>query len=226
MYLPYIAWKTLNFSPTVQTFCYVCQPKIWRTVFIPPNQKMCDAILVTLLKVRPHHSQSSRENATWCSVTPPLASYQEDPSPNPPGEEQRHRLTFLRGIAMWIGSKCKKNGFVKNGHLRCWCDGQSEPNSTFQETRGSFLESPDNWRARKAGLVYMHDRGFNSFASNMIKLSVNEIKWSSLLARTHALILFISIWIYLILPGLSRNAWSTWPTRIQSPRALWSAGSF
>ena len=106
---------------------------------------------------------------------------------------------------MWIGSKCKKNGFVKNGHLRCWCDGQSEPNSTFQETRGSFLESPDNWRARKAGLVYMHDRGFNSFASNMIKLSVNEIKWSSLLARTHALILFISIWIYLILPGLSRN---------------------
>ena len=166
---------------------------------------MCDAILVTLLKVRPHHSQSSRENATWCSVTPPLASYQEDPSPNPPGEEQRHRLTFLRGIAMWIGSKCKKNGFVKNGHLRCWCDGQSEPNSTFQETRGSFLESPDNWRARKAVLVYMHDRGFNSFASNMIKLSVNEIKWSSLLARTHALILFISIWIYLILPGLSRN---------------------
>ena len=106
---------------------------------------------------------------------------------------------------MWIGSKCKKNGFVKNGHLRCWCDGQSEPNSTFQETRGSFLESPDNWRARKAGLVYMHDRGFNSFTSNMIKLSVNEIKWSSLLARTHALILFISIWIYLILPGISRN---------------------
>ena len=106
---------------------------------------------------------------------------------------------------MWVGSKCKKNGFVKNGHLRCWCDGQSEPNSTFQETRGSFLESPDNWRARKAGLVYMHDKGLNSFASNMIKLSVNEIKWSSLLARTHALILFISIWIYLILPGLSRN---------------------
>ena len=35
--------------------------------------------------------------------------------------------------------------------------------------------------------VYIKDRGFNSFASIMIKLSVNETKWSSLLARTHAL---------------------------------------
>ena len=34
----------------------------------------------------------------------------------------------------------------------------------------------------------------NSFASNMIKLSVNETEWSSLLARTRALILYISIW--------------------------------
>ena len=46
-------------------------------------------------------------------------------------------------------------------------------------------------------------------ASNMIKPSVNETKWSSLLARTRALILFISIWIFNIgpekLPRLSRN---------------------
>ena len=43
----------------------------------------------------------------------------------------------------------------------------------------------------------------------MIKLSVNETKWSSLLARTRALILYISIWIFdfgpVKLPGLSRN---------------------
>ena len=39
----------------------------------------------------------------------------------------------------------------------------------------------------------MPDRGFNSFASYMIKLSVNETKWSSLLARTLAPILYISI---------------------------------
>ena len=43
----------------------------------------------------------------------------------------------------------------------------------------------------------------------MIKLSVNETKWSILLARTRALILYISIWIFDFgpekLPGLSRN---------------------
>ena len=43
----------------------------------------------------------------------------------------------------------------------------------------------------------------------MIKLSVNETKWSSLLARTRALILYISIWIFdfgpVKLPGLLRN---------------------
>ena len=41
------------------------------------NQKMCDPILVTLLKMRPHYSQSSRENATPSSGTCPLASYKE-----------------------------------------------------------------------------------------------------------------------------------------------------
>ena len=58
-------------------------------------------------------------------------------------------------------------------------------------------------------MVYMQDRGFNSFASNMIKLWVNETKWSSLLARILALILYISMSIFDVgpekLPGLSRN---------------------
>ena len=43
----------------------------------------------------------------------------------------------------------------------------------------------------------------------MVKLSVNETQWSSLLARTRALILYISIGIFDFgpekLPGLSRN---------------------
>ena len=34
---------------------------------------------------------------------------------------------------------------------------------------------------------------FSSFAASMIKLSVNETKWRSLLARTRALLLYISI---------------------------------
>ena len=71
-----------------------------------------------------------------------------------------------------------------------------------------FLDSPDNQRACKAVVVYKQDRGFNSLASKMIKLSVSETKCSSLLARTRALILYISIWIFDFgpekLPGLSR----------------------
>ena len=55
----------------------------------------------------------------------------------------------------------------------------------------------------------MEDRGLNGFASNMIKLSVSETKWSSLVARTGAFILYISIWIFDFEPeklqGLSRN---------------------
>ena len=43
----------------------------------PKNPKMCDPILVTLLKMRSHYCQcqSSRENATPSSGTSPLASY-------------------------------------------------------------------------------------------------------------------------------------------------------
>ena len=43
----------------------------------PKNQKMCDPILVTLLRMRPHDSQSSHENATPSSGTSPLASDKE-----------------------------------------------------------------------------------------------------------------------------------------------------
>ena len=38
---------------------------------------MCDPILVTLLKMQPHYSQSSRENVTPSSNTSPIASYKE-----------------------------------------------------------------------------------------------------------------------------------------------------
>ena len=41
----------------------------------PKNPKIWDPILVTLLKMRPHYSQSSRENVTPSSGTSPVASY-------------------------------------------------------------------------------------------------------------------------------------------------------
>ena len=50
----------------------------------PKNPKMCDPILVTLLKMRPHYSQSSRKNATPSSGTSPLTSYKAVPPPPPP----------------------------------------------------------------------------------------------------------------------------------------------
>ena len=55
----------------------------------PKNQKMCVPFLVTLLKIRPHYSQSSRENATPPCSTSPLASYKEV---TPPPPESRSSL--------------------------------------------------------------------------------------------------------------------------------------
>ena len=40
-------------------------------------------MLVTLLKMRPHYSQSSCENATSSGGTSQLASYREVPHPSP-----------------------------------------------------------------------------------------------------------------------------------------------
>ena len=56
-----------------------------------------------------------------------------------------------------------------------------------------FSKVPMINRPHKAVVVYMQDRSFNSFASNLIKPSVNETKWSILPARTRSLILFISV---------------------------------
>ena len=42
---------------------------------------MCDPTLITLLTMRPHFRQSSRENATPSSGTSPLASCKEVPPP-------------------------------------------------------------------------------------------------------------------------------------------------
>ena len=66
-------------------------------------------------------------------------------------------------------------------------------------------------------LLIMCKMKFSSWASNMIKLSVNKTKCSSLLARALAFILYISIRMFDFgpekLPGLSRNGPLT-PSRI------------
>ena len=69
----------------------------------PKNQKMCDPILETLLKMQPHYSHSSRENATPSSGTSPLASYREvTPLPPPPAP---HHSREPRGGGIRLGSQ-------------------------------------------------------------------------------------------------------------------------
>ena len=60
----------------------------------PKNQKLRDLILVTLVKMWPHDSPSSSENATPSSGTSPIASYKEVPPPPPPPG----RIRIARGI--------------------------------------------------------------------------------------------------------------------------------
>ena len=56
---------------------------------------MCDPILVTLLKMPLHYTQSSRENATPSSGTSPLTSYKEV-TPPPPGLSGDLKLDDMR----------------------------------------------------------------------------------------------------------------------------------
>ena len=55
---------------------------------------MCVPILLTLLKMQPHYSQSSRENETPSSSTSPLANYKEVPPPRG-GDEDLSTVVYL-----------------------------------------------------------------------------------------------------------------------------------
>ena len=67
------------------TLLFICSTNILvrlltvntKNCLTPKNPKMCYPILATLLKMRPHYSQPSRENATPSSGMSPLASYKE-----------------------------------------------------------------------------------------------------------------------------------------------------
>ena len=68
----------------------------------PQNPKMCDPILVTLFKMRPHNSQSSCENATPSSSTSPLASYKEV---TPPSGLYKHHHDISNDILPYLCSE-------------------------------------------------------------------------------------------------------------------------
>ena len=91
-----IEWRTLYFSCTYSTNILVRLLTIkCEDLSYAKNQKMCNPILVTLLKQRSHYIQSSHKNATPSSGTSPLASYKEvppTPPPPPPLTTPLHRL--------------------------------------------------------------------------------------------------------------------------------------
>ena len=86
---------------------------------------MYDPSLITLLKMRPHHSQSSRENTMPLGGTSP---YKEDP---PGGRNSAIVWPFEKVLLCESGLNAK-------GKKTWFC--QEKPRAT----RGSFLESPDN----------------------------------------------------------------------------------
>ena len=87
IYVPtlYRMKKTLLFTYSTNILVRLLTVNM-KNCLTPKNPKMCDPILVTLLKMRPHYSQSSCENATSSGGTFQLASYKEVPpsSPSPP----------------------------------------------------------------------------------------------------------------------------------------------
>ena len=86
------------------------------------------------------------------------------------------------------------------------------PSKNIQKRPGaSFSKVPIFNGPREAVVVYMQDRSFNSFASNMIKLSVNETKWSILLARTSALFLLFRFGYLISCPKSYRDFGETDP---------------
>ena len=54
------------------------------------------------------------------------------------------------------------------------------------QPRGPIRESPDNYQAQKAIVVYIQVKCFNSFANTLIELSDNKKDWYGLLAGTRA----------------------------------------
>ena len=99
--------RLLNFKTTARTEPFL--PANLRTMFrsfqnflIPEIPKMCDPILVTVLKMQPHYSQSSSENATPSSGTSPIAFYKELPPPPREGTSVIRSECMLDGLSHYL----------------------------------------------------------------------------------------------------------------------------
>ena len=91
------------------------------------NLKMCDSILVTLLKTRPHYSQSSHENATPSSGTSLSASCKGVP---PPG-----RI---------VAEMCRITTHQDTQHQGAGCAQVEVPGHTPSSTKSSTGQAPSS----------------------------------------------------------------------------------
>ena len=99
---------------------------------------MCDPILVTLLKMQPHYSQSSRENATPSSGTSPVASYKEVPPPGAPLDT----ITLINNYSMsprWIWSDKITNERVARVGYNHFISNEGEWNNCFSKFSNRVL---------------------------------------------------------------------------------------
>ena len=91
----------LIFSPRIFPFLMPTYPK---------NPKICNPILVTLLKMRLHYTHSSRENATPSSDTSLLGSCKGVPPPPPPGLST-NLVKFQDAHGKWIVADAGKAAY-------------------------------------------------------------------------------------------------------------------
>ena len=125
----------------------------------PKNPKMCDPILVTLLKMQPHYSQSSRENATPSSGTSPLASYKEVPPREFKTRHVRESKTVLDSGFQTVDSRLEVQGpgfFVNDsGFLQLYSGFQSQ-NSGLHKQKFSDSGFPHMGRKWKIQAILIH----------------------------------------------------------------------
>ena len=105
---------------------------------------MCDPILVTLLKMRPHYSQSSCENATPSSGTSPLASYKDVPIPRSTPRAKCLSLSSAFSSAWDLSAQClRRRGLTKVNTLKVQFWNYSKQQNKIQ----TFGPSDDLWQS-------------------------------------------------------------------------------
>ena len=120
------------------TLLFICSANIlvrlltvnMKNCLTPKNPKICDPILVTLLKMRPHDRQSSRENVTPSCGTSTLASHNEVPPPplgnthlvvhNPAANMKRKMLVIQHQWKMVIGTDDKLTNDMRRINCSCF----------------------------------------------------------------------------------------------------------